>query len=107
MPDYNYDTLSGVDYEIDISKPVDQRITKLNHPDGTPVGANDQFVFAVNNYRRSGGGDFKVVVKPQVYNEQKEIRQLLIDWAQAKGVINPVDFFVPNWRLVREGVPVF
>ncbi|NUT20911.1 MAG: bifunctional metallophosphatase/5'-nucleotidase [Hamadaea sp.] len=108
VPDYNYDTLSGVDYDIDISKPIGQRITKLTHAGSdTPVADGDQFVIAVNNYRRSGGGNFPGIVKTQVYNEQKEIRQLLIDWAQAKGSINPAEFFQPNWRLVREGVPVF
>ncbi|MFB9237745.1 bifunctional metallophosphatase/5'-nucleotidase [Plantactinospora siamensis] len=108
VPDYNYDTMSGVDYDIDISKPVGQRITRLTHPGtDTPVGADEQFVVAVNNYRRSGGGNFPGIVKTQIYNQQQEIRQLLIDWAQAKGVIDPKDFFEPNWRLVREGVPVF
>ncbi|HEV7898090.1 MAG TPA: 5'-nucleotidase C-terminal domain-containing protein [Planosporangium sp.] len=106
VPDYNYDVLSGVDYDIDISKPVGQRIVKLERA-GVPVADGDQFVVAVNNYRRSGGGAFPGIVKTQVYNEQKEIRQLLIDWAQAKGVINPADFYQPNWKLVREGVPVF
>ncbi len=108
VPDYNYDALSGVDYDIDISLPVGQRITTLNHAGTTtPVADTDQFVIAVNNYRRSGGGNFPGIVKTQVYNEQKEIRQLLIDWAQARGVIDPADFFAPNWRLVRAGVPVF
>ncbi|SCF12850.1 2',3'-cyclic-nucleotide 2'-phosphodiesterase / 3'-nucleotidase [Micromonospora viridifaciens] len=108
VPDYNYDTLSGVDYDIDISKPVGQRITRLVLPGtDTPVAADAQFVVAVNNYRRSGGGNFPGIVKTQVYNEQQEIRQLLIDWAQAKGVIDPADFHVPNWKLVRAGVPVF
>ncbi len=108
VPDYNYDVISGVDYDIDISKPVGQRITRLVLPGtDTPVAADAQFVIAVNNYRRSGGGNFPGIVKTQVYNAQQEIRQLLIDWAQAKGVIDPADFFVPNWRLVREGVPVF
>ncbi|MGA5303795.1 bifunctional metallophosphatase/5'-nucleotidase [Nucisporomicrobium flavum] len=106
VPDYNYDVLSGVDYDIDISRPVGSRITRLEIA-GAPVAADAQFVVAVNNYRRSGGGNFPGIVKPQVYNAQQEIRQLLIDWAQAKGEINPADFFVPNWRLVREGVPVF
>ncbi|MCW3818699.1 5'-nucleotidase C-terminal domain-containing protein [Micromonospora sp. DR5-3] len=108
VPDYNYDVISGVDYDIDISKPVGQRITRLVLPGtDTPVAADAQFVIAVNNYRRSGGGNFPGIVKTQVYNEQQEIRQLLIDWAQAKGAINPAHFFVPNWKLVREGVPVF
>ncbi|MEV4660304.1 5'-nucleotidase C-terminal domain-containing protein [Micromonospora sp. NPDC049301] len=108
VPDYNYDAISGLDYDIDISKPVGQRITRLVLPGtDTPVADNAQFVVAVNNYRRSGGGNFPGIVKTQVYNAQQEIRQLLIDWAQAKGTINPADFFQPNWRLVREGVPVF
>ncbi|MEH0829551.1 MULTISPECIES: bifunctional metallophosphatase/5'-nucleotidase [unclassified Micromonospora] len=108
VPDYNYDVFSGVDYDIDISRPVGQRITRLVLPGtDTPVADTAQFVVAVNNYRRSGGGNFPGIVKTQVYNQQQEIRQLLIDWAQAKGTINPADFFVPNWKLVREGVPVF
>lgn len=108
VPDYNYDVFSGLDYDIDISKPVGQRITRLVLPGtDTPVADNAQFVVAVNNYRRSGGGNFPGIVKTQVYNAQQEIRQLLIDWAQAKGTIDPADFFQQNWRLVREGVPVF
>ncbi|MGB2572577.1 bifunctional metallophosphatase/5'-nucleotidase [Micromonospora citrea] len=108
VPDYNYDVISGLDYDIDISEPVGQRITRLVLPGTeTPVADDAQFVIAVNNYRRSGGGNFPGIVKTQVYNQQQEIRQLLIDWAQAKGVIDPADFFVPNWKLVREGVPVF
>ncbi|MCG5471302.1 5'-nucleotidase C-terminal domain-containing protein [Micromonospora sp. LAH09] len=108
VPDYNYDVFSGLDYDIDISKPVGQRITRLVLAGtDTPVADNAQFVVAVNNYRRSGGGNFPGIVKTQVYNAQQEIRQLLIDWAQAKGTIDPADFFQQNWRLVREGVPVF
>jgi 2',3'-cyclic-nucleotide 2'-phosphodiesterase/3'-nucleotidase len=71
------------------------------------VPADARFVVAVNNYRRSGGGNFPGIVKTQVYNQQQEIRQLLIDWAQAKGEINPADFSVQNWQLVRGGTPVF
>ncbi|WP_433549713.1 bifunctional metallophosphatase/5'-nucleotidase [Micromonospora zamorensis] len=108
VPDYNYDVFSGLDYDIDISKPVGQRITRLVLTGtDTPVADNAQFVVAVNNYRRSGGGNFPGIVKTQVYNAQQEIRQLLIDWAQARGTIDPADFFQQNWRLVREGVPVF
>jgi 2',3'-cyclic-nucleotide 2'-phosphodiesterase/3'-nucleotidase len=105
-PDYNYDVLSGVDYDIDVSKPVGQRITRLETAAG-PVAATDRFVVAVNNYRRSGGGGFPhVSTAPVVYNEQQEIRQLLIEWAQERGVIDPADFYADNWQLVRNGVPL-
>jgi 2',3'-cyclic-nucleotide 2'-phosphodiesterase/3'-nucleotidase len=106
IPDYNYDVLSGVDYDIDISRAIGDRITRLRIA-GADVAPDARFVVAVNNYRRSGGGNFPGIVKEQVYNAQQEIRQLLIDWAQAKGEINPADFFVQNWQLVRAGVPVF
>jgi 2',3'-cyclic-nucleotide 2'-phosphodiesterase/3'-nucleotidase len=106
IPDYNYDVLSGVDYDIDISRVIGDRITRLQIA-GVDVAADARFVVAVNNYRRSGGGNFPGIVKAQVYNAQQEIRQLLIDWAQAKGEINPADFFVQNWQLVRAGTPVF
>jgi 2',3'-cyclic-nucleotide 2'-phosphodiesterase/3'-nucleotidase len=102
VPDYNYDTISGLAYDIDISRPVGSRIVFRSDVD--PAA---RFVVAVNNYRRSGGGNFPGIVKTQVYNAQQEIRQLLIDWAQARGVLDPADFFEPNWRLVRAGEPVF
>lgn len=106
-PDYNYDILSGVEYDIDVSMPVGQRIENLRMPDGTPVGDDDRFVVAVNNYRRSGGGGFPhISTAPVVYNEQQEIRQLLIDWASERGVIDPAEFFVPNWQLTVADTPV-
>ena len=106
-PDYNYDILSGVTYDIDIAQPVGSRIANLSY-DGAAVTPEAQFVVAVNNYRRSGGGGFPHVSEaPVVYQEQVEIRQALIDHAAAVGTIDPATFFVPNWRLTRAGVPVF
>ena len=105
-PDYNYDVLSGVSYDLDVSRPVGSRVTRLETVAG-PVADTDRFVVAVNNYRRSGGGAFPhVSTAPVVYDEQAEIRQLLIEWAEARGVIDPADFAVDNWRLVRNGVPL-
>jgi 2',3'-cyclic-nucleotide 2'-phosphodiesterase / 3'-nucleotidase len=103
-PDYNYDTVSGVEYDLDVSRPAGERVTRLVHTDGTAVADDDRFVVAVNNYRRSGGGNFPhVSTAPVVYDEQQEIRQLLIEWAQERGVIDPADFFVESWWLVRDG----
>jgi 2',3'-cyclic-nucleotide 2'-phosphodiesterase/3'-nucleotidase len=106
-PDYNYDVVSGVEYDIDVSQPAGSRITRLEHPDGAEVADTDRFVVAVNNYRRSGGGGFPHISSaPKVYDQQLEIRQLLIDWAQERGVIDPADFFDGNWQLVRDGAPL-
>ena len=105
-PDFTYDTLSGVDYDIDVSRPAGERITRLEHA-GAAVAPDARFLVAVNNYRRSGGGAFPGMGGTPVYGEGREIRELLIEWARARGVIDPADFFAANWRLVRDGVPLF
>ncbi|GAB3702524.1 bifunctional metallophosphatase/5'-nucleotidase [Mariniluteicoccus flavus] len=103
--DYNYDVSSGIKYDINVSKPVGQRIENLTMPDGSPVAGDAKFVVAVNNYRRSGGGAFPHIAKaPVVYNAQLEIRQALIDHAAAKKVIDPADFYAFNWKLTGTGL---
>ncbi|TGO04898.1 5'-nucleotidase C-terminal domain-containing protein [Serinibacter arcticus] len=100
IPDYNYDVLSGLDYTIDVSEPVGQRIKGLSFPDGSPLADDAVVVMAVNNYRASGGGGFPHVADaPVVYDELLEIRQLLIDRAQDLGVIDPATFYDENWAL--------
>ncbi|MFF0295753.1 bifunctional metallophosphatase/5'-nucleotidase [Kitasatospora sp. NPDC004615] len=107
-PDYNYDSLYGVSYDIDIAQPVGSRIVNLSYQ-GKPVDPTAQFVLAVNNYRANGGGNFPHVAKAQqVWANSEEIRNTMIAWVKAKGVIDPADFYGQSgWRLVRAGVPVF
>ncbi len=106
-PDYNYDQFSGVDYSVDISQPVGSRITGMSY-EGVPVAADQKFVVAVNNYRQSGGGGFPHIASaPVIYNAQVAIREAIVAYASAAGTIDPASFHVENWRLVRNGVPVF
>ncbi|WOF23528.1 5'-nucleotidase C-terminal domain-containing protein [Microbacterium betulae] len=103
VPDYAYDVLTGLDYTIDVSQDLGERVSDLRHPDGTPVGDDECFVLAVNNYRQSGGSDYPHVAEaPVVYDDRLEIRQLLVDWASERGVIDPADFFTENWTLTTE-----
>lgn len=106
-PDYNYDQFSGVTYDLDISKPVGSRIANLSW-NGSPIAGDARFVVAVNNYRQSGGGGFPhISTAPVVYNAQVAIREAIVQYATDAGVIDPADFHVVNWKLVRDGVPVF
>ncbi|WP_418956455.1 bifunctional metallophosphatase/5'-nucleotidase [Streptomyces tritici] len=106
-PDYNYDAVSGLTYEIDIAQPAGSRIVDLAFQ-GRPVDPAARFVLAVNNYRASGGGAFPHVAKaPQLWANSDEIRNTIIQWVKARGTINPGQFASVDWKLTRDGVPVF
>lgn len=106
-PDYNYDVVYGVTYEIDIARPAGSRIVNLSFG-GKPIDPAAQFVLAVNNYRASGGGAFPHVAgAQQLWANSDEIRNTIIQWVKAKGSIDPGQFASVDWRLTRDGVPVF
>ncbi|MEU0142992.1 5'-nucleotidase C-terminal domain-containing protein [Streptomyces albidoflavus] len=106
IPDYNYDALSGVTYEVDVAQPVGSRIVGLAF-EGEPVAADARFVLAVNNYRASGGGAFPHVASAeQVWADPEEIRNTIIEWVREKGTVDPAEFASVGWRLTREGEPV-
>ncbi|MEV7015461.1 5'-nucleotidase C-terminal domain-containing protein [Streptomyces sp. NPDC093991] len=106
-PDYNYDYVSGVTYDIDIARPAGSRIRNLRF-DGAPVDDAQRFVLAVNNYRANGGGAFPHVASaPELWAESTEIRTRIAEWVTARGVLDPKDFASQGWRLTRDGTPVF
>ncbi|WP_228977900.1 bifunctional UDP-sugar hydrolase/5'-nucleotidase [Streptomyces sp. DH12] len=106
-PDYNYDAVYGLSYDIDIAQPVGSRITGLSF-EGAPVDPAARFVLAVNNYRASGGGAFPHVADAQqVWADSDEIRNTIIQWVKAKGTVDPAEFASVGWRLTRAGTPVF
>jgi 2',3'-cyclic-nucleotide 2'-phosphodiesterase/3'-nucleotidase len=106
-PDYNYDYVSGLSYDIDIAQPAGSRIRNLTYG-GAPLSDAQEFVFAVNNYRANGGGAFPHVASAkELWAESTEIRTRIAEWVTAKGVLDPKDFASVNWRLTRDGTPVF
>ncbi|THV41698.1 bifunctional metallophosphatase/5'-nucleotidase [Glycomyces buryatensis] len=105
-PDYNYDYVSGLTYEIDIAQAAGSRIVNLQF-EGAEVDDAQQFVLAVNNYRANGGGAFPHVADAEeLWSESIEIRTRIIEWATAKGVLDPADFASSDWFLTREGTPI-
>lgn len=106
-PDYNYDAVSGLTYDIDIARPAGSRIIGLSF-EGKPLDPAAKFVLAVNNYRASGGGAFPHVARAeQPWADSDEIRNTIIQWVRAKGTVDASLFAGVGWRLTRDGVPVF
>ncbi|SEQ41170.1 2',3'-cyclic-nucleotide 2'-phosphodiesterase / 3'-nucleotidase [Streptomyces sp. yr375] len=106
-PDYNYDYVSGLSYEIDVAQAAGSRIKNVTYG-GVALDDAQQFVLAVNNYRANGGGAFPHVAAAQeLWAESTEIRTRIAEWVTAKGVLDPKDFASVDWKLTRDGTPVF
>jgi 2',3'-cyclic-nucleotide 2'-phosphodiesterase / 3'-nucleotidase / 5'-nucleotidase len=102
VPGYNFDIVSGVDYTIDISRPIGQRITELTY-EGQPVTPSQSFTMAINSYRQSGGGGYDMIAgAPVVYDGGEDVRDLLIEEVQRHGEVRAAAYFRPSWRLVPE-----
>ncbi|HEV2132399.1 MAG TPA: 5'-nucleotidase C-terminal domain-containing protein [Longimicrobiaceae bacterium] len=100
VPGYNFDVISGVDYALDLTRPIGQRVVRLERA-GQPVAPTDSFTLALNNYRQGGGGGFTMVARaPVVYDRGESIRELLIREVERRGRISPEDYFRQNWEIV-------
>lgn len=100
IPGYNYDIVAGADYDIDLSRPMGARITRLEI-DGRAVQPTDSFTVAVNSYRAGGAGGYDMLRgAPVVFESATEIRELLIDEVRRLGVLRPDDVHTTNWRLL-------
>jgi 2',3'-cyclic-nucleotide 2'-phosphodiesterase / 3'-nucleotidase len=76
---YNYDHYDGVDYVIDVTKPVGQRITACLFQ-GEPLDPQQVYSVIVNNYRANGGGDYEMFQRAEV---KKNIDTSMFDLAVA------------------------
>jgi 2',3'-cyclic-nucleotide 2'-phosphodiesterase / 3'-nucleotidase len=98
IPGYNFDLAEGVDYTIDLRRPLGDRIVDLTYR-GAPLAPDQRLRVAINNYRHNGGGGYTMFRDaPVLHRSNTEIRDLIIQWVERHPEI-PVE---PsnNWRLV-------
>jgi 2',3'-cyclic-nucleotide 2'-phosphodiesterase/3'-nucleotidase len=77
---YAYDMYDGIDYTLDISKPVGNRITSLTF-NNKAVTDKDTYNVVMNNYRSSGGGDYYFIKECKIVNDtQTEVIELLLNY---------------------------
>lgn len=98
IPGYNFDMAEGVDYTIDLRKPVGSRIVDVRYQ-GAPIDPARKFRLAINNYRQNGGGGYSMYQgAPVLQRSSAEIRDLIITWVEEHTTIpaEPDN----NWRIV-------
>jgi 2',3'-cyclic-nucleotide 2'-phosphodiesterase/3'-nucleotidase len=103
VPGYNYDVVAGASYDIDLRRPVGDRIQRLSVR-GRPVEPADSFTMAINSYRQTGAGGYDMVRSaPVVYDKGERIVELLIDAVRARSPLDSAELAgVSNWRIVPE-----
>lgn len=102
VPGYNFEILSGAEYVLDLSRPIGERVTVLRWQ-GRDIAATDSFTLALNNYRAEGGGGFSMLSGARtVYDEGRDIRDLLVDEIRRVGTLDPRLYAKKNWSLAPE-----
>jgi 2',3'-cyclic-nucleotide 2'-phosphodiesterase/3'-nucleotidase/5'-nucleotidase len=93
--DYNYDLWSGIEYKLDVTKPVGQRVVELKL-NGQPLAMDQVVNVALNNYRATG----KFPDAPKLYQSTTEVRELITNWIMDRDTISPSDVYVQNYTLL-------
>jgi 2',3'-cyclic-nucleotide 2'-phosphodiesterase/3'-nucleotidase len=98
---YNFDQAEGVSYEIDIGRPVGERIRNLAFQ-GKPVEPGQVLKLALNNYRFAGGGGYDMFQGcPVLFRSSITLRDMVIAWVERHHAIPSTA--VGNWRIVAPG----
>lgn len=97
---YNYDIFSGVDYTIDVSKPVGERVAATIG--GQPIDPAKEFTIAINNYRYEGlvGSGILAPDSLVMNTDPQTLRGLIVDYITKKGTIDPAEELEDNWKVV-------
>lgn len=110
IPSYNFDTLDGVTYRIDVTQPARyERSGKLVAPnarrivdlryEGKPIDETARLVVVTNNYRASGGGNFPGLDGSNiVLNAPDENREALMQYLSTAKTVDPTAD--GNWRVL-------
>lgn len=95
---YNYDMWEGIEYELDLRRPVGERVTKLQYQ-GEPMDPAGSYEVVLNNYRAGGGGNYAMFKgKPVVRDIPTDVSELMANYILEKGTIEAsVDH---NWRTI-------
>ncbi len=104
---YNFDCAAGINYTVDVSKPVGSRVNISSMSDGSSFDENKTYTVAINSYRGNGGGNHLIsgagipkeeINKRIITSTDKDLRYYAIKWLEKKKVYTPKT--TENWRVI-------
>jgi 2',3'-cyclic-nucleotide 2'-phosphodiesterase / 3'-nucleotidase / 5'-nucleotidase len=97
---YNFDVVSGVAYNLDLSRPPGQRVRGLAY-EGRLVQATDSFTLALNSYRQAGGGGYAMLRGARVvYDRGENVRDLLVAEIRRARALDARAYYRASWQIV-------
>lgn len=111
-PSYNYESVGGINYIVDVTKPRGEKVTIESFTDGRPFELDKEYKVAINSYRGSGGGghlsqgagiDLKTLQNMDLVLKatDKDLRYYIIDWFEKQNGAITVEK-LNNWKVVPE-----
>ncbi|MEP0861691.1 MAG: bifunctional metallophosphatase/5'-nucleotidase [Ignavibacterium sp.] len=106
---YNFDAAAGIDYVVDVTKPIGERINILQLSDGREFDLNSVYKVALNSYRGNGGGDHLTkgakipkdeLSKRLISLTDKDLRYYMMKWIEKEKIVTPK--LLGNWKVVPE-----
>ena len=108
-PFYYFDSAAGIIYEVDVTKPIGQRVTIDRMADGTPFNMSTRYMVAMNSYRAHGGGGLltegagithEELQRRIEYTTTADLRFYMINYIDMRKTVSPRSSH--QWRFVPE-----
>lgn len=108
-PYFNFDSAAGINYVVDVTKPMGEKVKILSMSDGSPFDEQKWYRVAVNSYRGNGGGELLTrgagIPKDSlesriVWRSDKDQRHYLSEEIKRLGSIDPQP--LNNWKFIPE-----
>ena len=112
---FNFDSMAGLNYTVDVTKPAGSRISISSLADGSPFDPAATYNVAMTSYRASGGGGTmeKIGVDTDKIDERvvkkyPEIRDMIYEYLKKNGAIDPAVIGDPkvigHWEFVPDKI---
>lgn len=106
---YNFDAAAGIDYVVDVTRPIGERVQIIKLSDGRKFELDAKYKVAVNSYRGNGGGGHltrgakipkEELGKRVISSTDKDLRYYMMKWIEEKKSVEPK--LLGNWKIVPE-----
>lgn len=112
-PTFNFDSMAGIFYTVDVTKPYGERVSISSLANGEAFSQDASYSVALTSYRASGGGGLlkgagidEENFSSRISGKLPEIRSLLKDYLIENGSVGHDDYSDPallgHWKFIPE-----